>query len=61
MVELLKSRFHGIHDNHSTTKCFLPFLVKIFQMLPELIIFNFKTLNFLGVGLPDFRVGYVEK
>ena len=23
MVELMKSRLHGNHDNHSTTKCFL--------------------------------------
>ena len=22
MVELMKSRLHGNHDNHSTTKCF---------------------------------------
>ena len=43
-----------------------------FQMLPESTIFNFKTLNFvvlvhfeniifMGIGLPDFRQGQVEK
>ena len=41
MVELMKSRLYGNHDNHLTTKCFLPLLVKMlskitqFQMLPE--------------------------
>ena len=48
----MKSRFHGKYDNHSTTKCFLQFLVKMsskitqFQMLPESTLFNFKSLNF---------------
>ena len=49
MVEFMKSCLHGNYDNPSTTKSFLPFLVKMsskitqFQMLLESTIFNFKN------------------
>ena len=53
MVELMKSRFLANNDNHSTTQCFLSFLVKMsskitkLQMLSESTVFNLKILNFV--------------
>ena len=48
MVELVKTRLHGNHDNHSTTKCFFAISCKnVFKNHPSsnASIFNFKTLN----------------
>ena len=50
----MKSRLHGNHDNHSTTKYFFAISCKNvvkkitqFQVLSESTILKFKTLNFV--------------
>ena len=49
MVELVKSRLGGNHDNHSTTKCFFAIscknVVKNHQISNASCVHNFKLQN----------------
>ena len=49
MVELVKSRLHGNHDNHSTTKCFCAIscknVVKSYPISNASCAHNFELQN----------------
>ena len=49
MVELMKSRLHGNHDNHSTTKCFSAIscnnVVKNHPISNAFLVHNFQLQN----------------